>query len=209
MDWRTPLQKNVVSVKHSGLGEQMKINFRITFTNLPCTAIMFDRVDKTGESHSNDITVRKEPFKGDFDKIRAAAINYNLLGPDQEARIWQNTRQNLLVPKWGVCESCHAASTTKISKRIIPKSDPSLPPEIIEEKVEDCCNSCFDLMNAYAKRGIDPEKAREMPQCQGEPEGCITTGVMDVNLVAGNFHILLGETHEGHGSHHHHWEKKH
>jgi hypothetical protein len=29
---------------------------------------------------------------------------------------------------------------------------------------------------------------------------------MEVNLVAGNFHILLGETHEGHGTHHHHWE---
>jgi hypothetical protein len=33
---------------------------------------MFDRVDKTGEAHTNDITVRKEPFKGDFERIRAA-----------------------------------------------------------------------------------------------------------------------------------------
>jgi hypothetical protein len=47
LDWTTPIQKNVVSVKHSGLGEQMKINFRITFTNLPCTGIILAPLTKS------------------------------------------------------------------------------------------------------------------------------------------------------------------
>ncbi|KAJ1678701.1 ER-derived vesicles protein erv46 [Spiromyces aspiralis] len=67
-----------------------------------------------------------------------------------------------------------------------------------------CCNTCEDVHQAYLRKGwafTDPD---DIEQCKREHyieniqgqagEGCRLKGMLNVNKVAGNFHIMAGDT---------------
>jgi hypothetical protein len=68
-----------------------------------------------------------------------------------------------------------------------------------------CCNTCNELIQAYQRKQWSiNEILRNSTQCihdrakhfanLGEDEGCMVSGRMLVNKVAGNFHIAQGES---------------
>lgn len=77
-----------------------------------------------------------------------------------------------------------------------------------------CCNSCDDLLSAYERRGWDTWfVSKYSPQCRKNndevkkprvaSQGCMMWGVLEVNKVAGNFHIAVGHA-ANRDSHHIH-----
>ncbi|GBN65040.1 Endoplasmic reticulum-Golgi intermediate compartment protein 3 [Araneus ventricosus] len=89
------------------------------------------------------------------------------------------------------CESCYGAE---------------VPPK-------NCCNTCEDVQNAYRMRGWAVPDSNNFVQCVREgwskklesvdKEGCQIFGYLDVNRVAGNFHIAPGKTFTQHHVHVH------
>lgn len=68
-----------------------------------------------------------------------------------------------------------------------------------------CCNTCDELKKAYENRGWSTLSIlKNSTQCMQDPnnphalykpgEGCRVKGFMNVNKVAGNFHIAHGES---------------
>lgn len=67
-----------------------------------------------------------------------------------------------------------------------------------------CCNTCAEVKEAFIHNDISLEEADKKEQCQRESlaeeneakegEGCRFKGKMQVNRVAGNFHVALGRT---------------
>ncbi len=77
-----------------------------------------------------------------------------------------------------------------------------------------CCNTCDDLIKMYQhKQWSIVDILRNSTQCVrdrashfasvGSDEGCMVSGVMKVNKVAGNFHIAHGESMVRDGRHIH------
>ncbi|XP_071037746.1 endoplasmic reticulum-Golgi intermediate compartment protein 3 isoform X2 [Parasteatoda tepidariorum] len=82
-----------------------------------------------------------------------------------------------------------------------------------ESQAYNCCNTCEDVQNAYRMRGWAAPDADSIEQCKREGwnkklesvdiEGCQVFGYLDVNRVAGNFHIAPGKTYTQHHVHVH------
>ncbi|GFT12703.1 endoplasmic reticulum-Golgi intermediate compartment protein 3 [Nephila pilipes] len=89
------------------------------------------------------------------------------------------------------CESCYGAE---------------IPPR-------NCCNTCEEVQDAYRMKGWAVPDANNFEQCKREgwvkkmesvdKEGCQIFGYLDVNRVAGNFHIAPGKTFTQHHVHVH------
>ena len=79
----------------------------------------------------------------------------------------------------------------------------------VEPEKKKCCNSCHDVREAYQMKGWNPPDPKNIEQCKregikswgGPPEGCEIYGNIEVNKVAGNFHIALGQSFEKHHVH--------
>jgi len=82
---------------------------------------------------------------------------------------------------------------------------------------EECCNTCDDVVEAYKKKNWNHKFVQQLAeQCVREGkdggsapkkittgEGCNLSGFMNINRVAGNFHVALGEGVERDGRHIH------
>jgi hypothetical protein len=72
-----------------------------------------------------------------------------------------------------------------------------------------CCNDCESVKEAFMYSDKSLEEAENMEQCTREAskeenesrdgEGCRIHGTMQINRVAGNFHVALGRTFHRHG----------
>ena len=68
----------------------------------------------------------------------------------------------------------------------------------------ECCNTCDDVRNAYAKNGWQIDNLDDISQCKEEHykeklaqeahEGCHVKGALHVNKVIGSFHFAPGRT---------------
>ncbi|XP_015748056.1 PREDICTED: endoplasmic reticulum-Golgi intermediate compartment protein 3-like [Acropora digitifera] len=87
------------------------------------------------------------------------------------------------------CESCYGAETSD----------------------QMCCNTCEDVREAYRKKGWALSEVDNIKQCTREGwkdkletqrnEGCLVTGHLEVNKVAGNFHFAPGKSFQQHHVH--------
>ncbi|XP_022136391.1 endoplasmic reticulum-Golgi intermediate compartment protein 3-like [Momordica charantia] len=158
-------------------GEQLRINFDVTFPALPCSVLSLDAMDISGEQHldvKHDIVKKRIDYKGNEIESRRDVIGSPEIGrPLQRhgGRLEQNETY---------CGSCYGAFD------------------------EDCCNSCQDVREAYRKKGWALSHPDLIDQCKREGffqrvkneegEGCNIHGFLEVNKVAGNFHFAPGKS---------------
>jgi hypothetical protein len=153
-------------------GEKLQIHFDITFPKLPCAFMSVDAMDISG-GHQIDIV-------HNIFKTRL----------DPSGRPIHSEKQNLGDPTLvasqqlpaNYCGSCYGAPNTQGM----------------------CCNTCDDVREAYRKAGWGFTNPDGIEQCVREgftqklkaqkDEGCRVHGFLEVNKVAGNFHIAPGKS---------------
>ncbi|PVU87225.1 hypothetical protein BB561_006421 [Smittium simulii] len=152
--------------------EKMKINLDISFHNAPCCLLGLDIMDTTGEQQINSFEFTK--------KTRLNSDGTPLTNP-KTFEIEEPKHANGALIK-NYCGSCHGG--------ILHDSE--------------CCNTCEDVHKAYQNRGWAFTSPQDIEQCvrdkyvekmlSQENEGCRIVGSIEINKVAGNFHIMAGET---------------
>lgn len=160
-------------VVDTSLGQQLHIDINMTFHALTCQEVHLDAMDVAGD---NQLNVEHEMIKqrltpeGAF--IGSAGVEIIGEGP---LEVTDHP------PDY--CGDCYGADTEAMK----------------------CCNTCNDLIKAYQMRQWSiVDILRNSTQCLHDRakqfaaaesgEGCMISGTMKVNKVAGNMHIAHGES---------------
>lgn len=174
------------------LGNMMRVDLNITFPALHCDDVHIDIMDVAGDAH-NDVV---ETIK----KVRLHLNDGSRLS-DEEISISVNNAH-------------------KLELEALEALDRSLSPDYCgpcygaQEREDQCCNHCEDVVNAYKAKNWDYSAAHQLAeQCIREGktkpkpviggEGCNVNGYMEFKRVNGNFHIAMGEGIERNGNHIH------
>lgn len=168
--------------------QKLTINLDITFQRLHCSLLSLDAMDISGE-HQNDV------IKG-LKKIRI----------DKEGKIIKDVNEQI------------STTTLKISSSIIENNSLDFPKCLscygAESSKITCCNTCEDVKMAYrdknwhfspfeinqckealfeasrnVKASVKSEDIETIRKLIETGEGCKLQGHLEVNKVAGNFHI--------------------
>uniref|UniRef100_A0A5K3EPG0 Endoplasmic reticulum-Golgi intermediate compartment protein 3 n=2 Tax=Mesocestoides corti TaxID=53468 RepID=A0A5K3EPG0_MESCO len=173
-DYMSPEVKQEIIVDISR-NRQMSINFDIIFPFIPCYVLSVDSMDVSGEQHS---AITKE-----INKTRVASDGRLIeTGVNFGGESALNSKRSR-----NYCGSCYGAATS--------------------DNV--CCNTCDSVLEAYRLRGWGVPNPDMFEQCKDEKtagslvaigkEGCRLAGHIDVNKVAGAFHIAPGKSYgQGH-----------
>lgn len=166
-------------------GEKLRINIDVTFPKISCEFLSIDAMDVSGEQQIN--------LEHNIYKRRLDEHGKPLEKPEKE-KVGTNTVVNATIPPTldpERCESCYGA----------------------ELPLKNCCNTCDEIQNAYRLKGWAVPDLDTFEQCKREgwskklgladKEGCQVFGYLDVNRVAGNFHIAPGKTYTQHHVHVH------
>ena len=178
--------------------EKMNISIDMKFPMLPCSYLTVDAMDVSGDSQTD---IEHSLFKTRLD-INGMILENDIVKVSLQPKVKKNlTDENLLVSTTTKaaaaasipdCESCYGA----------------------ESNVQKCCSTCDDVKAAYRIKGwsFDPTGFH---QCIREGvtidttnstelnEGCRLHGYLEVNKVAGNFHIAPGQSYQEHHIHVH------
>ncbi|GBG61025.1 hypothetical protein CBR_g18620 [Chara braunii] len=161
-------------------GETLQINLNITFPHLACTVLSLDAMDISGEQQldvvHNIFKRRLDPTGVPIDTATKDVIGGEVIEKPKD----KHGREFL--PNETYCGSCYGA----------------------EESSDQCCNTCDAVREAYRKRGWAFAQPELVDQCNREGfltrvktqagEGCNVYGFLEVNKVAGNFHIAPGRS---------------
>ncbi|VDL18420.1 unnamed protein product [Hymenolepis diminuta] len=153
----------------------MSINFDITFPYVPCYVLSVDSMDISGEQHS---AITQDVNKTSI-LVDGSAKSYEA---DTEKAKALKLKRNA-----NYCGSCYGTGNDD----------------------KQCCNTCEAVMEAYRTRGWSVPDPLAFEQCKDEKEvgslgaigqeGCRVVGKLEVNKVAGSFHIAPGKSFgEGH-----------
>lgn len=150
-------------------GEQLQINVNITFPALPCEWISLDAMDVSGDVQlevDHDVYKRRLDTNG----VPMSEGEKHAIGPQKKSTDGTDA-----------CGSCYGAG---------------------EEG--ECCNTCEEVRKAYRRKGWALTSPDSVEQCmkegysekllEQEGEGCHVYGVLQVNKVAGNFHLAPGRS---------------
>ena len=177
----------------TSLGKQMRVNLNITFPALACDDLHLDVIDIAGDSQLNiEDTLKKKKLHLNGKALTSQEIEVET----NQHRQAQKERDDILKSKIpeNYCGPCYGA----------------------HESDGQCCQTCDDVIQAYAKKkwksellrytaeqcireGRDKLEAKKMTKGQG----CNLAGYMTLNRVSGNFHIAMGEGIERDGRHIH------
>ncbi|KAH9496622.1 Endoplasmic reticulum-Golgi intermediate compartment protein 3 [Bulinus truncatus] len=158
-------------------GQKLRINIDIVFPNMACGFLSLDAMDVSGESQIDiDLNLFKKRLDQEGNLINEAPEKQTL----EKSRKEEETGVAVLDP--ARCESCYGAETD-------------------EHK---CCNTCDEVREGYRKKGWALQDPDAIEQCKREGwsqkleaqknEGCQLVGYLEVNKVAGNFHIAPGKS---------------
>lgn len=166
-------------------GQKLRINVDALFPKLPCVYLSIDAMDVSGEQQ---IDVMHSIFKTRMD-LNGQPIDENAEKGDLGDKSHEAKELLELDPKR--CESCYGAETPG----------------------KECCNTCEDVREAYRRKGWALSEVDNIKQCVREGwkdklneqknEGCLVTGHLEVNKVAGNFHFAPGKSFQQHHVHVH------
>lgn len=168
--------------------QKLTINLDITFPHLHCSLLSLDAMDISGE-HQNDVVKGLKKIRLDKSGEIINEITQKISSTTSTKVSSINANNSLDSPK---CLSCFGAESSNIQ----------------------CCNTCDDVRMAYRQKnwhfspyGIDQcketlsEANRNVQASVGSEdieaikvliesnEGCKLQGHLEVNKVAGNFHI--------------------
>ncbi|GAX22374.1 hypothetical protein FisN_3Hh418 [Fistulifera solaris] len=177
----------------TSLGRKMRVNMNITFPNLACEDLHVDVMDVAGDSQLDifDTLVKKRlsrsgrPIGNDVLKAEA---NANQQRQEEKLRLLKEK-----LPE-NYCGPCYGANDDE----------------------NQCCNTCDELLEAYiakkwrtdivqytSEQCMREGRDKKEPKRMKRGEGCNLSGYLEVNRVAGNFHIAMGEGIERDGKHIH------
>nr|XP_009860519.1 endoplasmic reticulum-Golgi intermediate compartment protein 3-like [Ciona intestinalis] len=156
-------------------GNKLSINMNVTFPLVPCEFLSLDMIDVSGQ---RDIDVQhtlvKQPLNSDGSWVAEAAEKVDLVGTKPVLNATEP-------PPADYCGSCFGAETKDMT----------------------CCNTCSDIKEAYRRKGWAFPRDGSITPCIGEDDdkepvgsGCYLHGHLEVNRVAGNFHISPGKSYE-------------
>lgn len=160
-------------------GQKLRINIDVTLMKVGCMYLSVDAMDVSGEQH---IDVAHNIFKQ-----RLNATGAIIPGEPQKETLGEQSSGDPLQAMITTldpnrCESCYGAESATIK----------------------CCNTCEDVKEAYRLKGWALQKPEQITQChrdgfvtrlaEQKNEGCRVYGYLEVNRVAGNFHIAPGRS---------------
>ncbi|XP_012945396.1 endoplasmic reticulum-Golgi intermediate compartment protein 3 [Aplysia californica] len=159
-------------------GQKLRINIDIVFPNMACAFLSLDAMDVSGESQ---IDVDGNLFKQRLDlggRPVDEAPEIHTVGSDPG----DNATEVASVLDPDRCESCYGAENPDMK----------------------CCNTCEEVREAYRRKGWAFQNPDSIEQCKREGwaqkmeavknEGCKLFGYLEVNKVAGNFHLAPGKS---------------
>jgi len=167
-------------------GQKLRINFDLVYQKVPCSLLSTDAIDVSGVQQINvvhNIMKRRIDSKG------------NPLQEAQKEELGKESADGATkVPDKNVtlCGSCYGAETPQLN----------------------CCQTCEQVREAYSRKGwATPLDMEQFEQCKREGwqekvkleqnEGCQVFGYLEVNRVAGNFHVAPGKSYQQHHVHVH------
>ena len=165
----------------------------ITFPSLHCDDLHVDAMDVAGDSQLNvEETLFKRRLHRDGSLLSSQEIKVETNRAAEEDRQQKEIAEKGLPEDY--CGPCYGA----------------------QDKDDQCCNTCDDVMQAYKLKswnyhsvtGIAEQCKREgktkvKPKLMSKGEGCNMSGYMTFSRVSGNFHIAMGEGVERDGRHIH------
>ncbi|XP_058801807.1 endoplasmic reticulum-Golgi intermediate compartment protein 3 isoform X2 [Phymastichus coffea] len=177
-DFVTPTLKEELFVDTSR-GSKLKINFDFIIPSVSCSILCLDAADATGEQHlwiDHNVYKRRldldgkpieEPKKTDITEIKKTTI--------------KSTENTTTATE---CGDCYGAQSKELGIK--------------------CCNSCEAVKKAYAMRKWAIPDPSKFVQCKSDgsslsstdvfSEGCQIYGYIEVNKVAGSFHVMPGDS---------------
>ncbi|KAI8820151.1 endoplasmic reticulum vesicle transporter-domain-containing protein [Fimicolochytrium jonesii] len=181
IDWRTVTMQPSLEVDKAR-NEKMTINLNVSLPHVPCYLLSIDVMDVAGE-HQNDVdsTIYKMRLDPTGRPIEGSRSD---IGDSTKAV--SKAAEKAKDPDY--CGSCYGAKSPGGKK---------------SAKGEECCNTCDEVQKAYANEGWGM-KTETWEQCIREHwaekvanqshEGCNLWGRLQVNKVAGNFHLAPGKS---------------
>ncbi|XP_076243719.1 endoplasmic reticulum-Golgi intermediate compartment protein 3 isoform X2 [Calliopsis andreniformis] len=160
-------------------GSKLRINLDITIPAISCDLLSIDAMDTTGEQHlqiEHNVFKRRLDLSGKpvEDPKRTDITNTKARSKSTEKPVESTTEKT--------CGDCYGAATDKLK----------------------CCNTCEDVREAYRLKSWKPPDLENIKQCQNDKslekmktaftQGCQIYGYMEVNRVAGSFHIAPGDS---------------
>ena len=156
------------------MGQQLRIRLNVTFPALTCAEVHLDAMDVAGDYHPYmEQHMTKQRLDGRGSPIPHRAI-------PERANEYEHGPEDT----GAACQSCFGAETAE----------------------QPCCNTCDELLRAYGNKGWSAQEIKkEAPQCVDDTrddsiraikkgEGCNLAGWLEVNKVAGNVHVAMGES---------------
>jgi len=186
-------------------GEKLRINFDITFPHIPCSLLSLDAMDVAG---AHQLDVDHHIIKRPLDKFG------NVIGQGEKHELGHTLKEEDVKEYAAKLNNSDGAPPPPPPEPVTPpKFDPTKVPGYCgpcygaELRPGQCCNTCDDVRDAYRARGWALAALNTMEQCvasgqtqdamQSELErgdGCQMFGHLEVNRVAGNFHLSPGKS---------------
>ncbi|KAI0237071.1 Endoplasmic reticulum-Golgi intermediate compartment protein 3 [Lamellibrachia satsuma] len=168
-------------------GQKLQINVDMTFTKIGCSFLSLDAMDVSGEQQIDVLHhMMKQRLTSDGKPVEAIPEKGNLGDPTKD--FVDAVQKPVEADR---CESCYGAES--LNRR--------------------CCNTCEEVREAYRQKGWAINNMDNIEQCKREGweekfkseegEGCRIYGYLEVNKVAGNFHIAPGKSFQQHHVHVH------
>lgn len=181
------------TIVDTSLGKTMRVNLNISFPALACEDLHLDIIDVAGDSQLNiEDTLKKKRLHLDGSIYSREEIDVEI----NQHRQMQDKKEQLLkgdLPA-DYCGPCYGA----------------------QEKDDQCCQTCDEVLLAYSKKRwksdllrytaeqcIREGRDKQEPKKITKNQGCNLSGYMTLNRVSGNFHIAMGEGIERDGRHIH------
>lgn len=163
----------------------LRVNFDITFPNVPCSLLSVDSQDISGERHE-DITHHIKKFKLTHTGDETGDHDVHEFGDHLESHeVTHNGTDGREDRPADYCGSCYGA----------------------EQEEGACCNTCNEVRKAYSLKGWTIKSLKDIEQCEKagvtenklhdelneeltRGDGCNMVGYLEVTKVAGKFIFL-------------------
>ncbi|CAF0721813.1 unnamed protein product [Brachionus calyciflorus] len=175
--------------------QKLTINLDLTFPHLHCSLLSLDAMDVSGE-HQNDVVKGLKKIRLDRQgKILTDDPNQQTSTLSTSSTTTSTSIHSNNSVEISQCQSCYGAEASNIKccntcddvKKAYRQKNWHFSPYGIEQ-----CKDTLDEASRNMKASIKSEDSEAIKRMIESGEGCQLQGHLEVNKVAGNFHIAPG-----------------